>query len=128
MSNEKNQEVRELPTKASFDLTTRAGRIKLHNAKSVAGVGLKDVKDKVLEIEGVAVYPQMTDENGLVLATALFGTDGVVYSGISASVAENAEDLIDNYDLFAEDGIMKVKVVAGESNSGRTYLTLGIVE
>lgn len=128
MAKEKNQEVQELQTKATFDLSTRAGRIKLHNAKTVAGVGLKDVKAKVLEIEGVAVYPQMTDENGLVLATALFGTDGIVYSGISSSVAENAEDLIENFDIFAENGVLKVQVVAGTSNAGREYLTLGIVE
>lgn len=123
-----NVEVKSIQEMATFDLNTRSGRIKAHNAKAVAGVGLKDVKDSIIEAEAIYVYPTTSEENGDVTATAIFGTDGVIYGGISASAAENAIELIENFNVFAEDGVLKIKVVEGKSNAGRTYLTLGIAE
>lgn len=116
--------------KANFDLESAEGQIKLFNAQNGGGVSLKDVQSgTVIEVNGIAQYMDKTDQYGQeqdAMVTCLFGTDGVVYSSISAPVAQAGEKLIE---LLAKIDlpVFNVKVITQTSKGGRDFLSLQIV-
>lgn len=119
-----------IETRASFDINSLEGQVKMFNAQNGGGVSLKDVETgTILEVNGIAQYPDKTDQYGQeqdALVTCLFGTDGTVYSSISNPVAEAGSKLID---LLAKVELpeFKVKVITQTSKGGRDFLSLQIV-
>lgn len=116
--------------KASFDIESIEGQVKLFNAQNGGGVSLKDVESgTIIEANGIAQYADKTDQYGQeqeAVVTCLFGTDGVVYSSISNPVAQAGEKLIE---LLAKIDLpeFKVKVITQTSKGGRDFLSLQIV-
>lgn len=114
---------------ATFDLSTPTGKIKAFNATQSA-VSLKSVAGRNIEIEGVLQYEGVTEEYGApqeVTITALFGTDGIVYGSISASIADACNHLMT---FFNEYGFETVNITVDKKKSKgeRDFLSLSISE
>lgn len=117
-------------TRASFDINSLEGQVKMFNAQNGGGVSLKDVETgTVIELNGIAQYGDTTSEFGQeqeAVVTCLFGTDGTVYSSISNPVAEAGSKLID---LLGKVELpeFNVKIISQKSKAGRDFLSLQIV-
>lgn len=115
--------------KATFDTETKEGKIRIFNAKQSSGVSLKTLQSgQGIEVEAVLQYQDVTEEFGQpqeVTITVLYGTDGVLYSSVSNSVADAGANLID---LFADLGVdsLPVTIQRNKSKSDRDFITLSI--
>lgn len=91
----------------------------LFNASSATPI--KDVENKVLEIEAVAIKEKVDGQ----LCGYLKGTDGTIYATISATVIEQLTILAD---IIEQDGALQVKVKANVSKgNNRTYYMLELL-
>lgn len=116
--------------KATFDVESKEGQMRVFNAKSGASKSMKDL-DNGFEIEGneVLLYKETVDSYGKpqeVVITVIFGTDGTSYASVSDTVAkasENLVDLIKNVELDT----FKVKLVKAKSKAGNEFLNLQLV-
>ena len=83
---------------ASFDLETVQGKLKALNAKNGAGSSLKDIEDGFsFTVTDVMQYKETVDTYGKeqeAVVSALFATDGLVYSSISETVSNVGSRLL----------------------------------
>ncbi|CAA67652.1 SSB [Bacillus phage B103] len=116
--------------KATFDVTTLEGRMKILNAKNAGGASLKTCVDgTIIEAVGIAQYQQESDTYGDMkeeTVTAIFTADGDVISAISKTVAEAATEIIDLVKEFNLD-TFKVKVSKQKSSKGNEFFSLLLV-
>lgn len=117
--------------KASFDTTTPQGKIKVYNSQNGASHSLKHMDNgQTFEVEDALQYQDEVSSYGekqTSTISVLYGTDGETYAGISDSVAKAVEGL---FDILSDESFDKVtvKLVKQESNSGREFLNLQIVD
>lgn len=116
--------------KATFDVTTLEGRMKILNAKNAGGASLKTCEDgTIIEAVGIAQYQQESDTYGDMkeeTVTAIFTADGNVISAISKTVAEAASEIIELVKEFNLD-TFKVKVSKQRSSKGNEFFSLLLV-
>lgn len=116
--------------KASFDITTVEGQMKVFNAKNGASVSLKTLEDGTI-IDAVAVmqYSDTTDTYGKeqeVVITTIFGADGQSYAGVSDTVAKAGENLIEFLSMTGLQSF-KVKFIKQKSSKGNEFLNIQLV-
>lgn len=117
--------------KASFDITTVEGQMKVFNAQNGASISLKTLEDgTVINANGVLQYEETidtygSDQNGVI--TTIFGEDGTSYAGVSETVARAGEKLIQ---FLQATGLteFKIKVVKQKSGKGNEFLNLQLVQ
>lgn len=113
--------------KTSFDTKTKEGMKKVFNAKSGASLPFKKLEaDQVLTLDGVMIHEDADDQGKVNKVTTLFGTDGTAYAGISSTVSETAESLID-YIIGTESDSVDVKIIKSTSGAGREFFNLLLV-
>ena len=114
---------------ASFDLETIQGKLKALNAKNGAGASLKDVEDGFsFTVTDVMQYKETVDTYGKqqeAVVSALFATDGLVYSSISETVSNVVSDLVE---ILKDESIdqVTVKVVKRNSKQGQEFINLSV--
>ena len=114
---------------ASFDLETIQGKLKALNAKNGAGASLKDIEDGYsFTVTDVMQYKEMVDTYGKeqeAVVSALFATDGLVYSSISETVSNVVSDLVE---ILKDESISQVtvKVVKRNSKQGQEFINLSV--
>lgn len=114
---------------ASFDLETIQGKLKALNAKNGAGASLKDIEDGFsFTVTDVMQYKEMVDTYGKeqeAVVSALFATDGLVYSSISETVSNVVSDLVE---ILKDESISEVtvKVVKRNSKQGQEFINLSV--
>ena len=114
---------------ASFDLETIQGKLKALNAKNGAGASLKDIEDGFsFTVTDVMQYKEMVDTYGKeqeAVVSALFATDGLVYSSISETVSNVVSDLVE---ILKDESIdqVTVKVVKRNSKQGQEFINLSV--
>ena len=114
---------------ASFDLETVLGKLKALNAKNGAGSSLKDIEDGFsFTVTDVMQYKETVDTYGKeqeAVVSALFATDGLVYSSISETVSNVVSDLIE---ILKDESIdqVTVKVVKRNSKQGQEFINLSV--
>jgi hypothetical protein len=113
--------------KASFDVTTLDGQMKAFNAQNGASVSLKTLDDgTVINCTGVLQYQENINSYGKeqeATVTVLFGEDGLGYAGVSDTVAQAGEKLIEliqkhNLETF------KIKLIKQKSAKGNEFLNI----
>lgn len=113
--------------KASFDTTTIEGQVKVFNAQNGASISLKKLDNgTIIEAVGVMQYEDTVDSYGKpqqVTISVIFGKDGQSYAGVSDTVAQAAEKLID---LLAKTGLeeFKIRVIKQHSEKGNEFLNI----
>lgn len=116
--------------RASFDLTTEEGQMKLFNAQNGASVSFKTLKDgQVIEIEDILQYSEKVDTYGSEkesVITTLFATDGTSYAGVSDTISKAGEKLIQYMTQFNKD-VVYIRVVKQQSGKGNEFLNLQLV-
>jgi hypothetical protein len=116
--------------KASFDVTTVEGQMKVFNAQNGASVSLKTLENgMVINAVGVLQYEEMVTSYGAnqeSTVTTIFSEDGTAYAGVSDTVAKAGEKLID---FIASTGLtqFKVKIIKAKSQRGQEFLNLQLV-
>lgn len=115
--------------KATFDVSTLEGKMKVYNAQNGAATSMKNLESGfVIEAVGVLQYEEETDEYGkdqLVTVTTIFDKEGHAFSSISETVKGAGEKLIDLVnDLGLEE--FKVKVIKQKSQKGNEFLNLNL--
>lgn len=117
--------------KASFDVTTLEGQMKVFNAQNGASISMKNVeKDFVINATGVMQYTETIESYGNgaqeAVVTVVFAEDGNSYAGVSDTVAKAGEKLIA---FLGATGLesFKVKVVKSKSKADREFLNLQLV-
>ena len=114
---------------ASFDLESIQGKLKALNAKNGAGSSLKDIEDGFsFTVTDVMQYKETVDTYGKeqeAVVSALFATDGLVYSSISETVSNVVSDLIE---ILKDESIdqVTVKVVKRNSKQGQEFINLSV--
>ena len=114
---------------ASFDLETIQGKLKALNAKNGAGASLKDIEDGFsFTVTDVMQYKETVDTYGKqqeAVVSALFATDGLVYSSISETVSNVVSDLVE---ILSDESIdqVTVKVVKRNSKQGQEFINLSV--
>ena len=114
---------------ASFDLESIQGKLKALNAKNGAGASLKDIEDGFsFTVTDVMQYKETVDTYGKeqeAVVSALFATDGLVYSSISETVSNVVSDLIE---ILKDESIdqVTVKVVKRNSKQGQEFINLSV--
>ena len=114
---------------ASFDLETIQGKLKALNAKNGAGASLKDIEDGFsFTVTDVMQYKEKVDTYGKeqeAVVSALFATDGLVYSSISETVSNVVSDLVE---ILKDESIdqVTVKVVKRNSKQGQEFINLSV--
>ena len=114
---------------ASFDLETIQGKLKALNAKNGAGASLKDIEDGFsFTVTDVMQYKETVDTYGKqqeAVVSALFATDGLVYSSISETVSNVVSDLVE---ILKDESISEVtvKVVKRNSKQGQEFINLSV--
>lgn len=117
--------------KASFDVTTLEGQMKVFNAQNGAGKSLKDFDDNhVIECVGVMQYEDTIDSYGNEqesTITVLFGADGNQYASVSDTVKDAGAKLID---FLSVTGLEEFKVMIRKQRSakGNVFLNLQLVQ
>lgn len=122
-----------LEVKASFDVSTMEGQMKVFNAQNGASVSLKTLEDKtVIEVVGIMQHEDKVDayskdgsEQDAVITT-LFAKDGTAYAGVSDTVAKAGNKLID-FLVNTKLKSVKVMIVKAKSGKGNEFLNLQIV-
>jgi len=116
--------------KASFDITTVEGQMKVFNAQNGASITMKTLEDgTVINATGVMQYGDIVDtygNNQEAIITTIFGDDGTSYAGVSDTVAKAGEKLIDFINTTGLESF-KVKVVKQTSSKGNEFLNLQLV-
>lgn len=116
--------------KASFDVSTVEGQMRLFNAKNGSSEAMKDVETgTVIDGVGIVQYPEVTDTYGKeqeVTVTVLYAEDGSSYASVSESVAKAGENLIDFLEQTGLDSF-KVKIIKATSKGGNEFLNLQLV-
>ena len=97
-------------------------KVELFNAKSC---GQKLEKGMKITVKSVGSFDDTDKDGNAVKASALVADDGTVYTAISATIY-NSLEMLD--DILAEQGTVTVEVISSESNSGREFKQLKIVE
>ena len=114
---------------ASFDLESIQGKLKALNAKNGAGASLKDIEDGFsFTVTDVMQYKEIVDTYGKqqeAVVSALFATDGLVYSSISETVSNVVSDLVE---ILKDESIdqVTVKVVKRNSKQGQEFINLSV--
>ena len=114
---------------ASFDLETMQGKLKALNAKNGAGASLKDIEDGFsFTVTDVMQYKEKVDTYGKeqeAVVSALFATDGLVYSSISETVSNVVSDLVE---ILKDESIdqVTIKVVKRNSKQGQEFINLSV--
>lgn len=115
--------------RASFDVSTKEGKLKVFNAQNGASISLKNLGDgETININGVLQYNDTVDSYGKpqeVTITVLFGTDGNTYAGVSDTVAKAGDKLIDLLDDLQLESI-DVAVIKQTSKGGNEFLNLRV--
>jgi hypothetical protein len=116
--------------KASFDVSTVEGQMRVFNAQNGASISMKTLgSDTVVEVVGVLQYQETVDTYGKeqeATVTTLFAKDGTAYAGVSDTVAKAGAKLID-FMVTTKLKSIKVKVVKAKSSKGNEFLNLQIV-
>lgn len=119
-----------MSVKASFDVSTVEGQMRVFNAQNGASTSLKTLNDgTVIEVAGVLQYQETVDTYGKeqeATVTTLFSEDGTAYAGVSDTVAKAGEKLIDFLTATGLE-VIKVKIVKAKSSKGNEFLNLQIV-
>lgn len=119
--------------RASFDISTTEGKMKVFNAQNGASISLKKLKDgEVIDAVGIIQYEDSVDGYGKdgqkqdATITVIFGADGNSYAGVSNTVADAGDKLLD---FLSDTGLesFKVKVIKSKSASDREFLNLQLV-
>ena len=99
------------------------------NAKNGAGASLKDIEDGFsFTVTDVMQYKEKVDTYGKeqeAVVSALFATDGLVYSSISETVSNVVSDLVE---ILSDESITQVtvKVVKRNSKQGQEFINLSV--
>lgn len=129
MSKQVQEKLKNEGVVASFDLDTRAGKIKLANARGTGSISLKEVESEtVIKVADVLLIQDTINQYGSnqeVTITNLYTEDGTLYSSISETVKTIALELVDF--LNEDDEPLDVRVVRGMSKQGQEYLSLVIL-
>lgn len=116
--------------RASFDITTLDGQMKIFNAKNGSSQAMKDLENgAVINGVGIVQYPETTDTYGHpqeVTVTVLFDEDGLSYASVSDSVAKAGENLIQFLEATNLESF-KVKVIKAKSKGGNEFLNLQLM-
>jgi hypothetical protein len=119
-----------MTVKASFDITTVDGQMKVFNAQNGASVSLKNLEGgTVIEAVGVLQYEETIDSYGTnqeSTVTVIFGADGESYAGVSDTVGKAGSKLIDFLQATKLESF-KVKIVKAKSSRGQEFLNLQLV-
>lgn len=97
-------------------------KIELFNAKNSSNALENGMQ---IEVKSVGTFPEHDKDGNDVTATALVATDGTVYTAISKTIADSIE-LLD--EILQENGTVTVMVIAKNSNNGREFKQLQIIE
>jgi hypothetical protein len=117
--------------KASFDITTIDGQMKVFNAQNGASISMKDVPaGTVIPATGVMQYSDTIESYGNgaqeSVITVIFAEDGTSYAGVSDTVAKAGEKLIGFIGATKLESF-NVKIVSQKSKAGRDFLNLQLV-
>lgn len=116
--------------KASFDITTLEGQMKVFNAQNGASVSLKNLENgTVIPAVGVMQYDEKIESYGKeqeATVTVIFCEDGTSYAGVSDTVAKAGEKLIG---FIGATNVTKfnVKVLKQKSGKGNEFLNIQLV-
>jgi hypothetical protein len=117
--------------KASFDITTIDGQMKVFNAQNGASVSMKDIAPgTIIAATGVMQYSDIVESYGNgaqeSVITVIFAEDGTSYAGVSDTVAKAGEKLIGFLGATKLESF-NVKIVSQKSKAGRDFLNLQLV-
>jgi hypothetical protein len=119
-----------MTVKASFDISTVDGQMKVFNAQNGASVSLKNLDNgTVINAVGVLQYQEKIDSYGSdqdATVTVIFTADGESYAGVSDTVAKAGDKLIDFLQATKLEAF-KVKIVKAKSSRGQEFLNLQLV-
>lgn len=116
--------------KASFDITTVEGQMKVFNAQNGASVSLKNLDNGiVIPAVGVMQYDELIESYGKeqnATVTVIFAEDGTSYAGVSDTVAKAGDKLIA---FLMATGLERfnVKVLKQKSGKGNEFLNIQLV-
>jgi hypothetical protein len=116
--------------KASFDVSTVEGQMRVFNAQNGASKSMKDLDSgTIIESVGVLTYEDTVDSYGKpqeVTITVIFAEDGTSYASVSDTVAKASDKLIT---FLAATGLEKVKIqiIKEKSKGGNEFLNLQLV-
>jgi glyceraldehyde-3-phosphate dehydrogenase/erythrose-4-phosphate dehydrogenase len=116
--------------KASFDVTTVAGQMKVFNAQNGASISLKTLDNgAVISATGVLQYEEKIESYGKeqdATVTVIFAEDGTSYAGVSDTVAKAGDKLIA---FLSATGLeqFNVKVIKQKSGKGNEFLNIQLV-
>jgi hypothetical protein len=116
--------------KASFDITTVEGQMKVFNAQNGASVSLKNLDNGiVIPAVGVMQYDELIESYGKeqnATVTVIFAEDGTSYAGVSDTVAKAGDKLIG---FLNATGLTQfnVKVLKQKSGKGNEFLNIQLV-
>jgi len=117
-------------TRASFDVTTLEGQMKVFNAQNGASTSLKNLEDgTVIEAVAAMQYSEQIESYGKeqdATVTVIFGADGETYAGVSDTVAQAGSKLLDFLEATGIDAF-KVKIAKRNSAKGNEFLNLQLV-
>lgn len=120
----------QMTIKASFDIQSVEGKMKVFNAQNGASVSLKTLDDgTIIDAVGVLQYPEKVNTYGNeqdAIVTTIFAEDGTAYAGVSDTVAKAGEKLIEFLEATGMEKF-KVKVVKQTSSKGNEFLNLQLV-
>lgn len=116
--------------KASFDISTIEGQMKVFNAQNGASISLKSLEtNSVIEVSNILQYQQKIDSYGSdqeATVTTLFTTDGNSYAGVSETIAQAGSGLIDFMEIAKLENY-KVKIVKQKSSKGNEFLNMQLI-
>lgn len=116
--------------RASFDISTIEGQMKVFNAQNGASVSLKNLKNgEVIQAVGVMQYEDKIDSYGSeqnAVITVIFAEDGTSYAGVSDTVAKAGEKLITFLDVTKVEKF-NVKVLKQKSGKGNEFINIQLV-
>ena len=119
-----------MTVKASFDIATVEGQMKVFNAQNGASVSLKNLENGVvINAVGVLQYEEKIDSYGSdqdATVTVIFSADGESYAGVSDTVAKAGSKLIDFLQMTGLESF-NVKIVKAKSSRGQEFLNLQLV-
>lgn len=116
--------------KASFDITTVEGQMKVFNAQNGASISLKNLDNgTVIPAVGAMQYAEKIESYGKeqdAIVTVIFCEDGTSYAGVSDTVAKAGDKLID---FLSVTGLTQfnVKVIKQKSGKGNEFINIQLV-
>lgn len=97
-------------------------KVELFNAKSC---GQKLEKGMTIEVKAIGSFDDVDKDGNPVKASALVASNGDVYTAISSTIY-NSLEMLD--EILKEQGTVTVEVIESNSNNGRAFKQLKIVE